>query len=97
MQIPGAWVDLVREAANEVLRGIGTRYRQSTLHENLWHKLTIFWQLDAAGSFTATAIHQRNGRRDVNPGVLFFTAVVSTILTNYLPSFQNQDILISQI
>ena len=24
------------------------------------------------------------------------TVVVSTILTNYLPSFQNQDILISQ-
>ena len=71
MQIPGAWVDLVREAANEVLREIGTRYRQSTLHENLWHKLTMFWQLDAAGSFTATAIHQRNGRRDVNPGALF--------------------------
>ena len=42
MQIPGVWVDLVREAANEVLREIGTRYWLSALHENLWHKLTMF-------------------------------------------------------
>ena len=108
MQIPGAWVDLVGEVANEVLREIGTRYWLSTLNKSFWRKLTIFrllhwvkigkllknlwillifgvlcfwvllnadfWifsQLDTAGSFTTNAIHQRNGRGDVNPGAVF--------------------------
>ena len=42
MQIPGAWVDLVGEVANEVLREIGTRYWLSTLNKSFWRKLTIF-------------------------------------------------------
>ena len=46
MQIPGAWVDLVREVANEVLREIGTRYWPSTLNKSFWHNLRFFRLLE---------------------------------------------------
>ena len=60
-------------------------------------KMTIFLCLKLYNILLYTARIAYENAYDMRAKLQKYTAVVSTILTYYLPSFQNQDILICQI